>query len=210
MLLAAAIAPVASLLACLFTIRDFNAELFLWASIVGTLSAWTVIIPGQLAEGRVEDQAPMRFVAILTGAFIGFVAWGVAQAMYLDLPSSRDFIRPDDTLSSEMLGWRSEQMMADFERGAVALPLAHFAAYFAFLFALLRWWKTAEWTRPTRVSFWAIAWAGAAAFVLSFIWWFPQPLGVLTAAVVSFTVQLASPWLPPSRRKDLAHAAIAV
>jgi hypothetical protein len=210
MLLAAAIAPVASLLACLFTIRDFNAELFLWAAIVGTLASWTVLIPGQLAEGRIEDQAPMRFIALLTGAFVGFIAWGVAQALYLDLPASREFIRPNETLSAEVLEWRSEALTQGYERQAVALPLAHYAAYFAFLFAVVRWWKQSEWTRSARVSLWTIAWAGAAAFFLSFVWWFPQPLGVLAAAVVSFTVQLASPWLPPSRRKDLAHAAIAV
>jgi hypothetical protein len=209
MLSAAAIAPVAALLACLFTIRDFNVELFLWASIVGTLSAWAILIPGQLAEGRIEDQAPMRFIALLTGAFVGLMAWGVAHLLYLDLPGSSEFNGPNDTFSANVLGWRSEQLWQDFDqRHSVTLPLAHFAAYFAFLFAAIRWWKQSEWTRPSRVSFWAMAWAGAAAFFVSLIWWFPQPLGILAAAVISFTVQLASPWLPPSRRKQLAQAAV--
>jgi hypothetical protein len=209
MLSAAAIAPVASLLACLFTIRDFNVELFLWASIVGTLSAWAILIPGQLAEGRIEDQAPMRFIGLLTGAFVGLLAWGVAHALYLDLPGSREFFGPNDTFSANMLGWRSEQLWQQFDQQhVVTLPLSHFAAYFAFLFAAIRWWKQSEWTRPSRVSFWAMAWAGAAAFFVGLIWWFPQPLGILAAAVISFTVQLASPWLPPSRRKQLAQEAV--
>jgi serine/threonine protein kinase len=209
MLVAAAVAPVAALLACLFTIRDFNPELFLWAAVVGAVSSWAILIPGQLAEGRVEDQAPMRFIMLLSGAFVGLVAFGVAQGMYLELPTSRDFgIRPDDSFSAEVLDWRSAALEQGYDqRHAVSLPLAHYVAYFAFLFAAIRWWKQAEWTRSTRVSFWAMAWAGAAAFFLSLIWWFPQPLGIIAAAVISFTVQLASPWLPPSRRKQMAQTA---
>jgi hypothetical protein len=54
-----------------------------------------------------------------------------------------------------------------------------------------------------------MAWAGAVAFFVSMVWWFPQPLGLILAAVVSFTVQLASPWLAPTRRKQMAQAVTA-
>jgi hypothetical protein len=210
MLVAAVVAPIAALLACLFTIRDVNPELFLWAAVVGTLSAWAIMIPAQLSEGRVEDQMPMRFGMLLIGAFVGMLAWCVAHAMYLELPTSYTFYSPRDTFSWNALGWEDESLQYGFEqRRGVNVPLAHFAAYFAFLFAAIRWWKQAEWTRSGRVSFWAPAWAGAAAFFVGIIWWFPQPLGIIAAVVISFTVQLASPWLAPSRRKQLAQAAIA-
>jgi hypothetical protein len=55
---------------------------------------------------------------------------------------------------------------------------------------------------------WAIVWCGAIAGVVHLFWWFPLPLGVVCAAVISFTVQLASPWLSPSRRKQMAQAAV--
>ncbi len=82
-----------------------------------------------------------------------------------------------------------------------------YAAYFAFVFVLLRWWRHAEWTRSSHVSLWAVAWCGFIGWGVSWFWWFPQPLGLLLAAVIAFTVQLSSPWLSPSRRKELAQAA---
>jgi hypothetical protein len=207
LLAAAAIAPVASLLACMFTIPDLSFEMFLWSSIVATVASWAIMIPAQLTEGRIEDQAPMRFTMLLAGALVGIVAWAAAHMMYLKLPASHEFMRPGDALSSDMLGWRSNELDSGFQSGFVNLPLPMYAAYFAFLFLVLRWWRQAEWTRGSRVNLWATAVAGAAGFFTSLLWWFPQPLGLIAAAVISFTVQLASPWLTPSRRKELAIAA---
>ena len=51
------------------------------------------------------------------------------------------------------------------------------------------------------MSVWAIIWCGFLAWLLHFVWWFPQPLGMLVAAIMSFTLQFASPWLSPSRRR---------
>jgi serine/threonine protein kinase len=210
MLAAGAIAPVASLLACLFSSRDFQPEMFLWSAVVATVASWALLVPSQLAEGRVEDQAPMRFFQLLLGALVGAVAWAVASGMLLKLPTSDHFEpRPSSTLMAEMFRWQSTGLDAGYQLGAVQLPLPMYAAYFAFLFALLRWWRQAEWTRPSRVSLWAVAWCGFAAWLVSFVWWFPQPLGIMSAAVISFTVQLASPWLPPRRRKEMAHASLA-
>jgi hypothetical protein len=210
LLAAAAIAPIAALLSCMFTVREFNLELFLWASIVGTLASWAIMIPAQLTEGRVEDQAPLRFTMLLVGALVGILAWAVAQMMYVNLPVSHEIgIRPKEAMSGVFLGWRGSELDAGFNSGAINLPLPMYTAYFAFLFVAIRWWRQGEWTRASRVSLWATAWAGAVGFFVSFLWWFPQPLGILAAAVISFTVQLASPWLTPSRRKQLAQAAVA-
>jgi hypothetical protein len=86
------------------------------------------------------------------------------------------------------------------------MPLPMFAAYFAFLFAVVRWWRLAEWTRPSHVSLWAVAWCGFMGWAMTFFWWFPQPMGMVMAAVIAFTIQLSSPWLSPSRRKQLAQS----
>ncbi|HMO83788.1 MAG TPA: serine/threonine-protein kinase, partial [Lacipirellulaceae bacterium] len=201
LLAAAGVAAVASLLVSLFTSQEFNVELFLWMAIVAAVASWGVIVPAQLLEGRVEDQAPMRFLQLIAGALVGVIAWGVAQALYLELPVSRDVgPNPSDTIMGDLLGWQG---------AGLDLPLPMFAAYFAFLFALVRWWRQAEWTRPMRVNVWAIAWCVFAAWLLHLMWWFPQPLGMALAGVISFSVQLASPWLTPSRRKELAQAAVA-
>ena len=85
------------------------------------------------------------------------------------------------------------------------LPLSMFAAYFAFLFVSLRWWRLADYGRAARVSIWSVAWCGLVGYVLSFFWWFPQPLGLEIAALIAFAVQLCSPWLSPSRRQQVAE-----
>ncbi len=210
MLLAAVIAPTASLLVCLFTTSEFQGELYLWSAVVATLASWAIMIPAQLAEGRVEDQAPMRFIQLLVGALVGVMAFAVAEAMFLRLPTYDDMAPgPHDTLTAEMLGTRYDSPLTEaYRAGSVQLPLPMFAAYFAFTLAIVRWWKQGEWTRPSRVSLWTMAWSGAVAWMVALLWWFPQPVGALTAAVISFTVQLASPWLSPSRRKELAQAAL--
>jgi len=86
----------------------------------------------------------------------------------------------------------------------IRLPLQAYVAYFAFLFVVLAWWRQAEVTRARRVSLWSVAWCGFVAWLLHFVWWFPQPLGLLLAAAIAFTIQLSSTWMPPSRRQELA------
>jgi hypothetical protein len=81
---------------------------------------------------------------------------------------------------------------------------AYYIAYFAFLFLLPRWWRQAEWTRNGRVSLWWVIGCILWAWVLHVFWWFPQPAGMMAAGVIALSTQLASPWMPPSRRKALA------
>jgi serine/threonine protein kinase len=206
MLAAGIIAPAASLLICMLLTPELPLELMLWTAAVATLSSWALMIPGQLAEGRMEDHAPLRFLQLVLGAVVGMIAFTIADAMYLKLPTSHDFApQPHDTLASEMFNQRYEAVNAAYHSGSVQLPVAMYAAYFACLFVILRWWRMAEWTRSYRVSLWALAWCGFIAWGTTFFWWFPQPLGLMLAAVIAFTVQLASPWLSPSRRRELAQ-----
>jgi hypothetical protein len=79
------------------------------------------------------------------------------------------------------------------------------AGYFACLLGAIRWWKYADYTRTHRLGFWSTAITAASAFFLSFLWWFPQPVGALLAGMIAFATQLASPWLPPSQRRALAE-----
>jgi hypothetical protein len=65
----------------------------------------------------------------------------------------------------------------------------------------------AESTRAARVSLWSTAWCAFIGWALTFFLWFPQPMGLLLAAVIAFAVQLSSPWLSPSRRRELAQKA---
>jgi hypothetical protein len=83
-----------------------------------------------------------------------------------------------------------------------SLPV--YIAYFAFLFLLPRWWRQTEFTRDRRMSLWWITVCVGWAWLLHIFWWFPQPTGMLAAGVIAMATQLASPWMPPSRRRALS------
>lgn len=209
MLTAGIVGPVTALLACLLMGPTLNFELFLWMATVTSLSAWAMLVPSQILEGRMEDHAPLRFGNLLIGALVGLVAWMISDAAYVGLPSSGDFSPgPNDTILSEMFRWRVEGLQAAFQSGTVFGPPTMYVAFFAFLFVAIRWWRLAEWTRPSRVSLWSTAFAGFIGWALTFFWWFPQPTGLLVAAAIAFTVQLSSPWLSPSQRRELAQKAV--
>ena len=90
--------------------------------------------------------------------------------------------------------------------GSTAIPsLAVYMSYFAFLFLLPRWWRQAECTRERRMSLWWVAVCVFWAWLLHFFWWFPQPTGMMAAGVIATATQLASPWMPPSRRRALTE-----
>jgi hypothetical protein len=205
MLAASIVAPVAAALACMVVMPQALPELALWMSIVATLASWAILLPSQIVEGRMEDHAPLRFINLLLGALVGMAAWAAAQMMYLWIPTDRDFAPgPNDTLLADLFNWDASWFLG---QGSSAMPPAIFAGYFALLFVLVRWWRTAEWTRGARVSIWNLVVCAGIAYGLTFVWWFPQPMGLILAGVTAFTVQLTSPWLSPSRRRELAQLA---
>ncbi|QEG34686.1 serine/threonine-protein kinase [Bythopirellula goksoeyrii] len=198
MFFASVVSTIASLVVCLIMASPFSWSLFAWMTAVSSLGCWAIMIPTKLNEGKIEDQAPLRFIQLLSGAAVGVLAWAFADWLMLSQGTWNDMgIKPGQSLLSGTLGIKD---------GLVGqLPLQIYAAYFAFLFVLVAWWEQAESTRSSRVSIWAIIWCGFLAWLLHFVWWFPQPLGILVAAIMSFTLQFASPWLPPSRRRAIAE-----
>jgi len=206
MIVAAVIASMLSVLGVAIVRDTFSLELYLWMSIVATLGSWAVMIPAKLAEGRVEDQAPLRFGLLVAGALVGVIACGAAQVLLLDLPTTGEMaIRPWESISHLPA---SSSLREAYNAGAVPLSLPTTTAYFAFLFVIFRWWRQAEYARPDRVSIWSIAACTIGAFLLTFVWWFPQPLGAVLAGMVAFTTQLSSPWMPPSKRRELEEQGV--
>jgi hypothetical protein len=206
LLIAALVATIASFLICLCRWTPFQTVLFLWMAVVSALASWAVMIPAKIAEGRVEDQAPMRFTMLILGALVGAVACGLAEVMFVGLPVAGDLAPgPHDTLFSEMFSQDSVERLGSGYDSPVKLPLSMYAAYFAFTFAILRWWKLAECARTPRVGFWSTAKCAGFAWLVTLVSWFPQPLGLLLAAAVAFSVQLSSPWLSANRRRELVE-----
>lgn len=211
MLVASVIASLLAVLGVALVGDVFSWDLYLWMAIVGTLGSWAVMIPTKLGEGRVEDQAPLRFGLLFAGALVGMAAAGVGQVLMLEIPVSQQIaVDPWDTLAGEMLrvGSYDSPTAKAFRSGAVTVNLSAATAYFAFVFVILRWWRQAEFIRPDRVSVWSIVACSGAAFLMTFIWWFPQPAGAVLAGMIAFTTQLSSPWMPPSKRRQLAEQGV--
>jgi hypothetical protein len=210
MFLAAVVCSIAALVICLIAADPFSTELFVWLAAVGSLGCWAIMVPAKLSEGKVEDQAPLRFIQLLTGAAVGVCAWGIADWLMLPLMQWNSWgVWPNESLMSNTVGLAAFGPKENAAESVRTLPMQMFAAYFAFLFVLIAWWEQTEATRSMRVNLWTIAWCGLVAWLLHFIFWFPQPLGLLLAAIIAFTLQFATPWLSPSRRRAIADQEVA-
>jgi serine/threonine protein kinase len=171
---------------------------YLWLAAVGTIGSWAVLIPSKFFEGKIEDHAPIRISLLLLGTLVGLAAWSLSDVLMLKTPGWEEPIDVGQGLiTHEMLGW---------PRGTASnVSPAIFVAYFAFLFLIPRWWRQTEYTRNSRLSLWSAFLCAGWAWLLHIFWWFPQPLGMMTAAVMAISIQLASPWMPPSKRRAISE-----
>ena len=136
MFMAAVVAFVVALLA---PALDFGSSAtFLWLAIVGTLGAWAVMIPAKFVEGRLEEQLPMRLFMLLVGGVVGLAAFGVDQALYVDLPRVYEPIDAGQgLLSHEAFHWARPGRNG----GEFSPTLSMYITFFASLFVLPRWWR---------------------------------------------------------------------
>jgi hypothetical protein len=197
MIIAAIVASVAACAAPLMIGSSGSAEslpLYMWLAVVGALGSWAVLVPAKFAEGKLEDQVPMRVTLLALGALLGLAAWQLSNVLLVHIPSAGEPIDVGSGfISEEMLGWN---------RGNFGL--AGFMTYFGLLLSVPRWWRQGEATRTSRLSVWTVIVCMFWAWLLHFMLWFPQPAGILVAGVIATSIQLASPWMPPSRRRALA------
>jgi serine/threonine protein kinase len=176
-----------------------------WLAGVTTAGAWGVLVSSALTQAHFEDHAPARGLQLLAGLGVGLFAFTLAEFLGQGLPTVADAgPGPRDNLVSNMLEIDLYPHWGGGE-GLVTPPLAASVAYFGLVFLLLRWWRSAEWVRRSRIGFWSIAWTAFASWMVTLVVWFPQPTGALVAGLIAAATQAASPWMPPSRRVELAR-----
>ena len=82
-----------------------------------------------------------------------------------------------------------------------ASPLLYaYLAYFGSLFFFVGWWKQSDPLRRTRLSIWNTVVSVFVAWAITCVWPFPQPWGLMVAAIMSTSVQLVSPFVPQPER----------
>jgi serine/threonine protein kinase len=156
---------------------------FLWLGVVIAAGSALLLALGKRWEGDAASDAWVRRILLLVaGLAVGAVAWGVGDFLLVG-PSY------DLALQAATSGY------LDLAYQANGLPtLAGHLVYFGLLFAAIGWWHDVDPLRQHRFSLWSVVWATAVAGALHLLWPFPQPWGLLIAAGLSISVQLASPW----------------
>jgi hypothetical protein len=190
MLFAAVIGAVMCGVAVLLRGGDLVAkEQYAWLTLVSVLGSWAVLIPAKLWEGTFGDQTLRRVAMLVIGLALGAAAYLSAEMLLITFPDSPGL----HVVNSHNLGGRFYD-----PKGS---PLLYaYLAYFGALFSAVRWWKQADPLRRTRLSVWNTGMCVFAAWVVDWIWAFPQPWGLMVAAIISISVQLVSPFVPPHER----------
>jgi hypothetical protein len=203
MLLAAICSAIASCMVPFLLQKQPGSEqvaTYIWLALVSTFGSWAVLVPAKFAEGKIEDHTPLRISMLLLGTFVGLTAWLLGDSLMLKIAEFREPINVNRGLiSSEMLNWPS------YANGGNP-AIQFYVAYFAFLFLVPRWWRQTDFTRTSRLSAWSVVTCIGWAWFLQLFWSFPQPLGMMAAGIIAVSTQLASPWMPPSRRRALSEA----
>ena len=126
--------------------------------------------------------AGRRLASAGAGIGVGSAAWGLSEALMLDVSVARD------SILREVYG------------GGGALPWFAWVGFFLALFGLRRWWRHADGYRPKRLRIrtvlttFLVGAAATAAFGL------PAELGLTWAVGISVVSQLAAVWTPPRKR----------
>jgi hypothetical protein len=180
---------------------------YIWLVVVATVGAWAILIPAKLWEGREDamvgpskgprgEQVLRRFAMLVLGLAVGWLAFALSSMLMVDVARGEFTMRP-------ILGdnWSGSMFSGN---GTPLLPA--YLAYFAGIFVVLRWWRQADPMRTTRLSLWDTAVAAGWAWLLHFIWPFPQPWGFMLAMTMSLAVQMSAPWFSPSRRTEIQQA----
>jgi hypothetical protein len=198
----AAVAVVMSLvMMILFRFRDFprsgsldlawgsdQSGQLAWLAMVMIAGSWAVLIPSKFWEGIDGDAMLRRFILMVIGLGVGALALAGQTYLGVYLPSSHDF------------GNNNHALIRGLGVEDLGTALRCYLAAFGAMFFLVRWWRQADPLRFTRMSLWSLFVCGMLAWMVgSCFGTFPQPWLIMAACGISFSVQLASPWLSPNQ-----------
>jgi serine/threonine protein kinase len=156
------------------------------------LASFNLLGMGKLWE-REEGEGTMRRL-VLAGVGAGVGAITFATSDLLMVPLSQGMIRDVDVSTLPQTLYDS----------AGAPSMTALMAHFALLFASLRWWKTVDPLRQTRLSLWSVAVAVVAEWAVHQLLPIPQPAGMMIAGGTAIVVQMSASWISPSKTRQIA------
>ncbi|QDT15199.1 serine/threonine-protein kinase [Alienimonas californiensis] len=161
--------------------------------LVTALASWGVLLCSKLSEGRFDANSPRkwlrRYPLFGVGAAVGLAAWGVSEALLIDVPIERN----------------SLVYAAVAERGP--LTAIAFVGFFTTLLGLRRWWRHADGYRPKRLRLRTVLLTGVLGLGACLIFGVPVQWGLPWAIGLSVVTQLAAVWTPGRKRPHKIPAA---
>jgi hypothetical protein len=154
---------------------------------VAVLGSLAVLAVAKWWEGRHGDPWVRRCVMLVVGLAVGAAAAGLDSALWISWDGGEvDFPWSGP---ATLVGGGSALFTPDGQPSTLG-----YLAYFGMLFFLIPWWWLTDPARRMRLSAWrAVIVPAAIAWLLPFVWPFPQPWGLVWAVMIAVTVQLVSP-----------------
>ncbi|MBN1588490.1 MAG: hypothetical protein JW888_03155, partial [Pirellulales bacterium] len=193
MLLAALVAAVLTLVVAIAASFGgpvpVSAQSVAYVLLVGIAGSWAVLVPAKCWEGVQGDTLIRRFVMMIIGLALGAFGWVCTQWLAIEIPNSGNEVLEKD------FGLQLWMHMRELS------PLSAHVVVFGVLMLLIRWWRQADPLRDRRLSLWSVA---VTVIVAGIVVGIADSLGwaiIVIAAIMSISVQIASPWVNPRLRR---------
>ncbi len=196
LLVSAAAAAVAALLWVMLGVRHPGTQHYVWFVLTSIIGSWCVLACGQWWGARPGEPVLRRLWMLCMGLGVGAASWLLGQWMLAIVPA----IWPPLALSNEQLNLGTPL----FDHAADQPTLMAHMLYFGLTFALVRWWKQVHPRRRSHLSLWLGGCTAVAAWLVSLVIPYPQPIGMLLAANMSLAAQIAAP--RPAALQPRRHA----
>jgi hypothetical protein len=172
-------------------------ELIAYFGATTLIAAWLLSFAVKATEGVIARHPEgsrdglRRLALICAGLSTGAAAWGLGNFLNLDL--GQVYAGQEINGVFDSLG---ERPLAASINGRSAPTLLGFLVFFGSLFGLRSWWRQVDLRRESRFRAASVLMTVLVSWLCTAVFAFPQDWGLLWAAVISATVQLASPWSP--------------
>ena len=166
-----------------------------WLGSMSILCSWAIITFSRRWESRPEDSIAFRFAMMVTGLILGAISYQVSEFLLVPWGSISN---SSTRILVAGLEWKMNRTWEGFYDSNGLPTLAGHMAYFACLMWGVRWWRQSDSLRKKKFSLWSVVWSVLIAALVQFVFYFPPPWPMWLAAIISLTVQIASPWLDPS------------
>ena len=160
-----------------------HAVLFAATSVIGT---WLILIGHTGTLGKDWTRRQRWIVRLATGALIGSFAYAMGEFLMVNIPPA------SYTARSVFSSLGTNPLVV---QGGDPTWLGY-AWFFAGWLAMRPWSREMDPMRRVRFRTWNVIASVAIAYLMSWIFKFPQAYAVVWAGAISTTVQLASNWTP--------------